>query len=252
VPPPEIPAVWERWDSLLPDGRINPGEMTSLNHYALGAVPDWLPRTVAGLAPAAPGYREILVRPRPGGRLTSAAAQHITPYGKAATASRRTDGHLEIEIMVSVGCRAVVDLPGENAPQTVGHGTHRWRRPDYQSEREARSSPPGTIRDVIDQPPLWDAVVTAAQETGVANDDVEVASRLRRFLDRPVEDLGPAVVMLPRPPGAAEFYRRLASVLPNDKRRRPEPSGRGARKIRFVVDRTSPDIRLPSDHPYSV
>ena len=44
--------IWERWDSMLPDGRVNPGEMTSFNHYALGAVGDWLHRVVGGLAPA--------------------------------------------------------------------------------------------------------------------------------------------------------------------------------------------------------
>src|SRR5262249_14600583 len=49
--------IWERWDSMLPDGSINPGEMTSFNHYAFGAVADWLHRVVGGLAPAAPGYR---------------------------------------------------------------------------------------------------------------------------------------------------------------------------------------------------
>ncbi len=43
--------IWERWDSLLPDGSVNPGQMTSFNHYAFGAVADWLHRTVAGLAP---------------------------------------------------------------------------------------------------------------------------------------------------------------------------------------------------------
>ena len=43
--------IWERWDSLLPDGSVNPGGMTSFNHYALGAVADWLHRRVAGLAP---------------------------------------------------------------------------------------------------------------------------------------------------------------------------------------------------------
>ncbi len=43
--------IWERWDSMLPDGKVNPGEMTSFNHYALGAVADWLHRTAAGLAP---------------------------------------------------------------------------------------------------------------------------------------------------------------------------------------------------------
>ena len=63
--------IWERWDSMLPDGTVNPGEMTSFNHYAFGAVADWLHRAVAGLAPAAPGYRRVAVRPRPGGGLTS-------------------------------------------------------------------------------------------------------------------------------------------------------------------------------------
>ena len=51
--------IWERWDSMLPDGTINPGQMTSFNHYALGAVADWMHRTVGGLAPAEPGYRRV-------------------------------------------------------------------------------------------------------------------------------------------------------------------------------------------------
>ncbi|MBA2277932.1 MAG: family 78 glycoside hydrolase catalytic domain, partial [Chloroflexia bacterium] len=73
--------IWERWDSLRPDGTVNPGEMTSFNHYALGAVADWLHRVVGGLAPAAPGYRRLEIRPRIGGSLTSARARHRTPYG---------------------------------------------------------------------------------------------------------------------------------------------------------------------------
>ena len=50
----EATTIWERWDSLRPDGSVNPSGMTSFNHYALGAVADWLHRRVAGLAPAAP------------------------------------------------------------------------------------------------------------------------------------------------------------------------------------------------------
>ena len=76
--------VWERWDSMRPDGWINPGEMTSFNHYALGAIADWLHRVVAGLAPAAPGYRRLLIHPRPGDGLTQAGATHLTPYGRAS------------------------------------------------------------------------------------------------------------------------------------------------------------------------
>ena len=74
--------IWERWDSMLPDGTINPGQMTSFNHYALGAVADWLHRTVAGLAPAEPGYRTVRVAPRPGGGMTWAKATLTTAHGE--------------------------------------------------------------------------------------------------------------------------------------------------------------------------
>lgn len=108
---------------MRPDGTLNPGGMTSFNHYALGAVADWLHRTVAGLAPAAPGYRRILFRPRPGGTLTSASARHDTPYGPAAIAWSLADGTLTVQVTVPPGCEGVVDLPG-STPLTVGPGEH--------------------------------------------------------------------------------------------------------------------------------
>jgi alpha-L-rhamnosidase len=122
--------VWERWDSMLPDGSINPGEMTSFNHYAFGAVADWLHRTVAGLAPATPGYRELLVRPLPGGDLVSASARHLTPYGEAAVSWHRAGGRLWLRVDVPVGTTATVHLPGEPAPVRVGHGHHEWQVAD--------------------------------------------------------------------------------------------------------------------------
>ncbi|MFD3686294.1 family 78 glycoside hydrolase catalytic domain [Nocardiopsis sp. NPDC058631] len=120
--------VWERWDSMLPDGRINPGEMTSFNHYALGAVADWLHRTVAGLAPAAPGYRSIRVAPRPGGGLERAGVSHETPYGTASVHWRRDGDRLRVSVAVPPGTSAAVDLPGL-APFEVGSGEHRLEAP---------------------------------------------------------------------------------------------------------------------------
>jgi alpha-L-rhamnosidase len=118
--------VWERWDSLLPDGTVNPGQMTSFNHYALGSIGDWMHRVVAGLAPAAPAYREILFRPRPGGGLTSAQAAHESPYGRVSIAWAIRDGHLEVETEVPHGTSAVLDLPGQ-PPRQLGPGTHAAR-----------------------------------------------------------------------------------------------------------------------------
>ncbi|MFD3589834.1 family 78 glycoside hydrolase catalytic domain [Streptomyces sp. NPDC058683] len=119
--------VWERWDSMLPDGTVNPGEMTSFNHYALGAVADWLHRTVAGLAPAAPGYRRLLVRPRPGGGLTHARAVHDTPYGCAEVSWSRTGSALRVTVTVPPGTTALIDLPGSAAPVEAASGTHLFR-----------------------------------------------------------------------------------------------------------------------------
>jgi alpha-L-rhamnosidase len=119
--------IWERWDSMLPDGSINPGDMTSFNHYALGAVADWMHRTVAGLAPAEPGYRTLRVAPRPGGGLTHAAAAHETPYGRAEVAWTRTGDELQVVVLVPPGATAVVELPEPSwGTSRVGPGRHEF------------------------------------------------------------------------------------------------------------------------------
>ena len=121
--------IWERWDALRPDGTVNPGTMTSFNHYAFGAVADWLHRVVAGLAPAAPGYREVLFRPRPGGTLTAASARHESPYGTVAISWRVADGVLDVEVVIPTGARGVLDIEG-CAPVALDSGRHRARRAD--------------------------------------------------------------------------------------------------------------------------
>ena len=120
--------IWERWDSMLPDGSINPGDMTSFNHYALGAVADWLHRTVAGLAPAAPGYRRLRFAPRPGPGITSAAATHETPYGTAAVSWTVDGTAFALDVTVPPGTTAEVSLPGGSDVVEVGSGRHSFTR----------------------------------------------------------------------------------------------------------------------------
>ncbi|MEU6731519.1 glycoside hydrolase family 78 protein [Nonomuraea wenchangensis] len=117
--------IWERWDSLLPDGTVNPGEMTSFNHYAFGAVADWMHRTIAGLTSAEPGYRRIAVRPRPGGGLSHARARLDTPYGRAEAGWERTGDQMRLVVVVPANTTAAVHLPTD--PDTaieVGAGRH--------------------------------------------------------------------------------------------------------------------------------
>ncbi|KAI0904860.1 extracellular glycosyl hydrolase family 78 protein [Ustulina deusta] len=120
--------TWERWDSLLPDGTVNPNMMTSFNHYAFGSVANWMFRTIGGLAPAAPGWKTIRVAPEPGGGLTSAKTTYLSPYGKVSTDWRVDAAGFDLELVVPPNARAEVVLPGDAQKViTVGSGTHLFK-----------------------------------------------------------------------------------------------------------------------------
>ena len=105
--------IWERWDGQKPDSSFQDVGMNSFNHYAYGAIGDWMVRTVAGLDldESQPGYRHLLVAPQPGGGLTSARAELLTPYGSAASGWTLADGRMRVTVRVPPNARATVRLP---------------------------------------------------------------------------------------------------------------------------------------------
>ncbi|WP_394552048.1 family 78 glycoside hydrolase catalytic domain [Agromyces sp. MMS24-JH15] len=122
--------VWERWDSMLPDGTINPGEMTSFNHYALGAVADFLHRVIGGVAELEPGFRRVRIAPRPGGGLHRAEARHDSPYGTIVSAWQRVDDRMTLRVTVPAGVIAEIHLPDRAGTRhTVGEGTYDYAFP---------------------------------------------------------------------------------------------------------------------------
>ncbi len=117
--------IWERWDSMLPDGTINPGHMTSFNHYALGAVVHWMHRTIGGLSSFEPGYAAVRIAPRPGGGITWARTALETPHGRIEVSWRVEDGKLTVETEVPDGVLAVLSPdPATNLPLEAGRSTH--------------------------------------------------------------------------------------------------------------------------------
>jgi alpha-L-rhamnosidase len=204
--------VWERWDSMLPDGSINPGQMTSFNHYALGAVADWLHRTVAGLAPAEPGYRTLRIEPKPDAALGFASARHLTPYGEAAVAWTRDDGRLTVRVTVPVGSTATVVLPGAVGSEVVRHGQHSWTVADP-CAAEPDLKPEANVRDVLDHPRIWNMLVDAAVAEGVAADESDLARRLKPLLDYPASELIDRLVDYARGTGRDALHARLDPVL---------------------------------------
>lgn len=118
--------VWERWDSMRSDGSLNTGMMTSFNHYALGAVVDWLYQVVAGIQPSAPGYAAVRFVPSPGAGLDYANATIDTPHGRVSCGWRRDDSGVEVMVTVPDGVIATLLRSDGNETQ-VPSGSHRYR-----------------------------------------------------------------------------------------------------------------------------
>ncbi|KAL4874355.1 hypothetical protein BJY04DRAFT_204012 [Aspergillus karnatakaensis] len=133
--------MWERWDSMLADGSINPGEMTSFNHYAFGSIINWLHGVVAGVSPISPGWKDIKVQPIPGGSIDSAEVKYETPYGRLECrwAIKDEGKTFSLDLLVPPNSRALVTLPsdGKNTKSEetwVGSGKHHFSAPfDWES-----------------------------------------------------------------------------------------------------------------------
>jgi alpha-L-rhamnosidase len=116
--------IWERWDGQKPDSSFQDVGMNSFNHYAYGAIGNWMVSVVAGLDldPALPAYKHLLVRPQPGGGLTSARAELVTQYGPAASGWKLEGDQFHLRVRVPPNTRATVWLPGATFAQVTESG----------------------------------------------------------------------------------------------------------------------------------
>lgn len=105
--------IWERWDGQKPDGSFQDKGMNSFNHYAYGAIGDWMYRVMAGIEvdEKAPGYRHVLVQPQPGGGFSSVKASHNTMYGSVSAAWTLKEDAFELTVGIPANTRATVRLP---------------------------------------------------------------------------------------------------------------------------------------------
>ena len=120
--------MWERWNSYTLDQGFGNASMNSFNHYAYGAIGQWMYERVAGLAPdpANPGYKHFFVRPLVGKQLDSARAELETPYGKASSAWEKKNGKVTMDIVVPPNTTATIEFPDGRKPETVAAGTYHF------------------------------------------------------------------------------------------------------------------------------
>lgn len=118
--------IWERWNSVLPDGTISGTGMNSLNHYAYGSVCQAIYGHIAGLRPAAPGWKKAAIAPRPNWRLREIDLAYRSPSGPYRVAWKLLDsGQLDVELSIPSGAEARVELPGREAMELSG-GDYRF------------------------------------------------------------------------------------------------------------------------------
>lgn len=116
--------IWERWDGIKPDGTFQDAGMNSFNHYAYGAIGNWLYRVVAGIEidPELPGYKHFIIRPRPGGDLTSASANHHSMYGTIESSWKIENVKFYLSVTIPPNTTATIFLPDARLNEVTESG----------------------------------------------------------------------------------------------------------------------------------
>lgn len=116
--------IWERWDGIKPDGTFQDARMNSFNHYAYGAIGEWLYRVVAGIEadPDAPGYKRVLIQPQPGGQLSYVRASLDSMYGKIESKWVVEDDYLHLTVSLPANTEGVVRLPAQSVDCVTEQG----------------------------------------------------------------------------------------------------------------------------------
>lgn len=107
--------IWERWDGIKPDSTFQDAGMNSFNHYAYGAIGDWMYRVTTGLEIGQVGYKHILIQPQPTNKLDFAKSTFQSNYGEIASGWERKDGKTKLMVKIPANTTATVTLPTKDA-----------------------------------------------------------------------------------------------------------------------------------------
>ena len=144
--------IWERWDSIKPDGTFDESGMNSLNHYANGSVGDWMYRKVAGLVQLEPGYKKFKVQPMFVKGVEEAGVEFDSVYGKIESKWSCRDGKIRVKVAVPANTTAVICMPEKEDVIEVGSGIYEY---EYETETNLayeRFSMDSTLADIVAQP----------------------------------------------------------------------------------------------------
>ena len=114
--------IWERWDGEKTDSTFQDAGMNSFNHYAYGAIGDWMYRVSAGIETMGPGYKNIIVQPHPSKKLTFSRASFESSYGTIVSGWERKEGKILIKVTIPANTSATIILPAGNQDKVTEGG----------------------------------------------------------------------------------------------------------------------------------
>lgn len=147
--------VWERWNSLMPDGTPNPDGMNSYNHYAYGSVMEFVIKRIAGLQPVEAGYKKVKISPSPCKGLAEVMAEYESVCGKIVSGYRQKDGRITYFVEIPDGVQAEIIIPDEK-PVTVNGGKYEFGR-TWENLDVPAFTPECTVNEVFENPKAQEA-----------------------------------------------------------------------------------------------
>jgi alpha-L-rhamnosidase len=132
--------IWERWDGQKTDSTFQDAGMNSFNHYAYGAIGDWMYRISAGIETKSPGYKHIVIQPHPTKRLTFAKASFESPYGTISSGWERKDNTIIIKVRIPANASATIILPSNDVFKVTESGKTLSGNNDFTNVRNAGST----------------------------------------------------------------------------------------------------------------
>jgi alpha-L-rhamnosidase len=114
--------IWERWDGEKTDSTFQDPGMNSFNHYAYGAIGDWMYRVSAGIETMGPGYKHILIQPHPSKKLSYSRATFESSYGTISSGWERKDGKVVIKVKIPANTTATIILPAASQDKVTEGG----------------------------------------------------------------------------------------------------------------------------------
>jgi alpha-L-rhamnosidase len=144
--------IWERWNSIKPDGSFDESGMNSFNHYAYGSIGDWMYQWIAGIQMAKPAYKQSILAPKFIKGLTSAKASVETMYGRLSCSWECKDGVIKVDVTVPVNTTAILYLPENDEPIELGSGTYHYSYATDTKLEIDRFSMESTLGQILAEP----------------------------------------------------------------------------------------------------